>query len=78
MAIVRLFAAARAAAGVSQIDVSAASVREALDIVAAMHPGLSAVLPQCSLLLDEVACRDLTMGVVEGSVIDVLPPFAGG
>lgn len=75
---VRLFAAARAAAGVSQLEVAAGSVQEILDSLVASHPALSQVLPQCSYLLDEVALHELGAQVADGSSLDILPPFAGG
>ena len=78
MATVRLFAAARAAAGVPSLLVDATTVGQALDAAVAAHPGLARVLPQCSLLRDEVACRDHGTPVGPDTVIDVLPPFAGG
>jgi len=49
-----------------------------LDQAAAHHPKLGQVLPQCSYLLDEVSLRDLSVVVPDGSILDVLPPFAGG
>lgn len=75
---VRLFAAARAAAGVNEISVESASAMQILDKAAALHPKLGQVLPQCSYLLDEVSLRDLSVVVTDGSTLDVLPPFAGG
>lgn len=78
MATVRLFAAARAAAGVATLEVQADTVGAALQAAMDRHPGLARVLPQCSLLLDEVACRDHGTAITPGSTIDVLPPFAGG
>jgi molybdopterin converting factor small subunit len=75
---VRFFAAARAAAGVSEITLDSSSAIHILDQAAALHPKLGQVLPQCSYLLNEVSLRDLNVIVLEGSTLDVLPPFAGG
>ncbi|MEI6109606.1 MAG: MoaD/ThiS family protein [Actinomycetes bacterium] len=75
---VRLFAAARAAAGVSQLEVAAGSVQGILDSLVKIHPALRQVLPQCSYLLDELALHDLGFQVNDGSTLDILPPFAGG
>lgn len=75
---VHLFAAARAAAGVDVLQVEADSVGEALDAAVREAPGLGAVLPRCSVLVDGVAGHDRSAGVAPGSRIDVLPPFAGG
>ena len=75
---VRFFAAARAAAGVSEITLDSSSAMHILDQAAALHPKLGQVLPHCSYLLDEVSLRDLNVVVTDGSTLDVLPPFAGG
>ena len=77
---VHLFAAARAAAGVATLEVAAGTLGEVLDRVVAAAPGLAAVLPRCSYLVDEVAARpsDRDREVPPGSRLDVLPPFAGG
>jgi molybdopterin synthase sulfur carrier subunit len=77
--VVRYFAAARAAAGVSEEAVEADTIRACLTIVTANRgPELERVLRYCTLLVDGVAAHDLDQPV-HGSVgIDVLPPFAGG
>ncbi len=81
-AVVRYFAAARAAAGVEtekiQLD-AGASVADLLAVVAQEHgPELARVLQRCSFLLDEVAVRDREIEVGHDPTLDVLPPFAGG
>lgn len=87
---VRYFAAARAAAGVEQEEVtldgqlSAGATREQfIELLISLHPHapageppLARVLPQCSFLVDGVALTDGT--VMPGNRVDVLPPFAGG
>lgn len=75
---VRFFAAARAAAGVNEITLDSSSAMQILDQAASLHPKLGQVLPQCSYLLDEVSLKDLSVLVSDGSILDVLPPFAGG
>lgn len=77
---VHLFAAARAAAGVSTLEVAAGTLGEVLDRVVAAAPGIAPVLPRCSYLVDEVAARpsDRDRDVPPGARLDVLPPFAGG
>ena len=105
---IRYFAAARAAAGVTEeqllvpADVAAPSVStrlrssdvspgdpgspaaqctvgELLDAAAERHgPGLAGVLARCSFLLDEVAVHGRQTPVLDGQVLDILPPFAGG
>jgi sulfur-carrier protein len=81
-AVVRYFAAARAAAGVEtekvQLD-AGATVATLLAAIAADHgPELAKVLERCSYLLDEVAVRDKDTELGEDPTLDVLPPFAGG
>ena len=79
MILVRLFAAAEAAAGTGTEDVEAATLGELKAILVARHgEGFEAVLGRCSTLVDGRAglpdAHDLTG--VRG--VDVLPPFAGG
>jgi len=79
---VRYFAAARAAAGVSEevVDLPAGStVAQLLDQVANRHDErLSQVLQRSSLLLDATTVRNPLTVTGPGSTLDVLPPFAGG
>lgn len=80
--IVRYFAAARAAAGVSEEEVQAQTLGEALSAVRAAHDArLGEVLDRCSFLVDgnPVGLRDPgDVAVGPDSVADCLPPFAGG
>ncbi len=74
---VRYWAGARAAAGVAEDLVSATTVGAALEVALARRPGLAGVLPVATLLLDGRSVhRDAPTGA--GSVVEVLPPFAGG
>ena len=85
---VRYFAAARAAAGVSEETVSVPAAGGAIDprtrvgaVVATAserRPELARVLARCSYLLDEVAVHGPDTPVRPGQVLDVLPPFSGG
>ena len=82
---VRYFAAARAAAGVTeeQLDLpipdTGCTVGDVLEVATARHgAALRTVLDRCSFLLDEVAVRDRELALHDGAVVDVLPPFAGG
>ena len=89
---VRYFAAARAAAGVSEETLSppaapagtdkpemVSTVGSVVAMIAARHgSGLVRVLARCSYLLDEVAVHGPSTPVRDGQVLDVLPPFAGG
>jgi sulfur-carrier protein len=75
---VRYWAGARAAAGVeSDLVGDCETVADAVAAVDALHPGLASVTAVSTLLLDGRAThRDQPLP--EGSVLEVLPPFAGG
>ncbi|MEK9664256.1 MAG: MoaD/ThiS family protein [Candidatus Nanopelagicales bacterium] len=75
---VHLFAAARAAAGVAVVAVGPGSLADVLAQAVQMHPGLEAVLPRCSTLVDGLAATEDDVDVPAGGRVDVLPPFAGG
>ena len=75
---VRFYAAARKAAGVSELQLEPATAMQVLDKAVETHPNLTQVLPQCSFLLNEVALHDLNTQVLDNATLDVLPPFAGG
>ena len=84
MVRVRLFAAAREAVGESEVDVPHGPVRgvcAALEAQASpeRRPRVAAVLAMSTLLCDGVryAAADDSL-LPAGSVVDVLPPFAGG
>lgn len=81
--LVRYFAGAAAAAGCQEekvpLPVDGAPLAELLAVLGERHGGrLPAVLAACSFLLDEVAVRSPGRVVLPGSMLDVLPPFAGG
>ena len=78
MATVRYFAAARAAAGATDEQIAAASLKELVDALAERHPALARILPACSYLVDGLASREPTTALHDASTVDVLPPFAGG
>lgn len=75
---VRYWAGARAAAGVdSDVLRDCDTVADAVAAVDALHPGLPPVTAVSTLLLDGRAThRD--QAIPDGSVLEVLPPFAGG
>lgn len=79
---VRYFAAAKAAAGTAEETVElpvGAVVADAIALLRSAHgPELGTVLDRCSFLLDEFAVRDRSTALRDTSVLDVLPPFAGG
>jgi sulfur-carrier protein len=73
----RYWAGARAAAGVEHESRAGATVGAVLDAAVDAHPGLRAVIPVSSILLEgRPAGRDVV--VPDGAVLEVLPPFAGG
>ena len=77
--VVRYFAGARAAAGVVEEKVSAASLGELVTAVgAARGARLEAVLASASFLVDGLVWRDRGAALPDGATVDVLPPFAGG
>jgi molybdopterin converting factor small subunit len=76
---VRYFAGARAVSGVDTEAREAASLDELVgQIVAAHGERLERVLTACSFLVDGTQTRDRSTALSPGSVVDVLPPFAGG
>jgi sulfur-carrier protein len=76
---VRYFAGARAAVGVDTEDREAATLDELVgQLVDAHGQRLERVLTACSFLIDGTTTRDRTAALSPGSVVDVLPPFAGG
>lgn len=76
---VRLFAAAEAAAGRDEDQVDAATLGEAVDVLAERYgETMAKVLTASSFLLDGVATYDRGDTLSDGQRLDVLPPFAGG
>ena len=75
---IRFFAAAKAATKVAQVEVSALTLGQALEIATQEFPDLIKVLPKCSYLVNGQATKEMSTPLNQGEVIDVLPPFAGG
>jgi molybdopterin synthase sulfur carrier subunit len=76
---VRYFAGARAAAGVDTETREAGSLDELVGQIVATHgERLEKVLTACSFLVDGTSTRDRALVLTPGTVVDVLPPFAGG
>ena len=76
---VRYFAGARAAAGIDTETRDAGTLGELVgQLVDAHGERLERVLTACSFLVDGTAARDRASALSPGSVVDVLPPFAGG
>lgn len=76
---VRYWAAARAAAGAAEERTEPGTLDEIVARLGERHgERLARVLDYCSYLLDGTAVRDHGATVQAGSVVEVLPPFAGG
>lgn len=79
---VRYFAAARAASGVDEeslVVAGPATVETVLATAVAMRgEALEKVLSRCSYLRNTVAVHGMSTALLDGDVLDVLPPFAGG
>ena len=79
MILVRYFAGARSAAGVSEEKIVAPTVDALLAALGDAHGDrLARVLSGCSFLVDGLACHDRSAPLSPDAVVDVLPPFAGG
>ena len=74
---IRYFAAARAAAGESTATARAGSLKELVGTVSADRPELARVLGICTFMVDGERV-ELDTRLAEGSLVDALPPFAGG
>ena len=82
MTTIRYWAAARAAAGVAEERTSATTLAEALLLARSVRDDrFGQVLDVCSYVVDgaPVGTRDHAgVRLVDGGLVDVLPPFAGG
>lgn len=74
---VRYWAAAQAAAGTHEERLSAAALEQLRDAALHAHPALAPVLKVASFLLDGRRI-DGSAALPADSVVEVLPPFAGG
>ncbi len=77
MAHVRYFAAAEELAGRTEEHRTEATVGELRRALAEERPGLGGILPRCAVLVAG-ARRDDDAPLDADTVVDVLPPFAGG
>ncbi|MDR0345751.1 MAG: MoaD/ThiS family protein [Nocardiopsaceae bacterium] len=80
-ATMRYWAAAKQAAGVAEESVSAATLADALAVIARGREELRGVLARSSFLVngDPVGGRAPdSVPLADGAVVEVLPPFAGG
>ena len=78
MVKVRFYAAARAATGVSEVEIQTDSLGDLKAKLAIDFPAFHSVLAKCSFLVNEISQRDAAMQLNPGDTVDVLPPFAGG
>jgi sulfur-carrier protein len=74
---VRYWAGARAAAGVDEEPLVAASTADVVAELTARGGELARVVALSSLLVDGQVARD-RVPLTDGQVVEVLPPFAGG
>ncbi len=74
----RLYAAARSAAGESEFLVTPDRLDLILANISRENPRLAQVFLQCSFFLDGIVLHDWEGVIPPGSTVDVLPPFAGG
>lgn len=80
----RYWASLRAAAGITEETVAAGPLAAVLDEARSRHgdsPPFGAILGICSVIVDGTPVgkrdhRDVPVG--DGSVVELLPPFAGG
>jgi molybdopterin converting factor small subunit len=76
---VRYFAAARAAAGVSEETLMAPTLGALrASLAQARGAQLAKVLSVASFLVDGLSWKDPNAPLPTGATVDVLPPFAGG
>lgn len=79
MVTVKFFAAAEQAAGTTECTVQAGSLAQVKDqLVSDLGPGFAGVLAQCSVLVAGEFATDPEHSIADGTVVEVLPPFAGG
>lgn len=75
--VVRYWAAARAATGVDEDRFDASTAGDAIAASVEAHPALEEVLKVATLLVDGRRA-DSGAELADGSIVEVLPPFAGG
>ncbi|MET0672927.1 MAG: MoaD/ThiS family protein [Microbacterium pygmaeum] len=77
MARVRYFAGAAEAAGRDEQTRREATLGELRSALTHEHPQLTGILPRCAVLVDGARVDDDTV-LTADTLVDVLPPFAGG
>ncbi len=78
MARVRYFAAAEEAVGLDEETRSESTLGALREALAADHPKLAAILPRCAVLVAGSRTEEPSTALAADTVVDVLPPFAGG
>ncbi len=78
MPLVRYFAAAEEAAGRDEEARGESTVGALRTALAAEYPALGGILPKCSLLVAGVRADSDSIPLGPDTLVDVLPPFAGG
>ena len=67
----------REAAGTAEERRAEASLDDLRSALIRDHPALAGVLPRCAVLVDGVR-HDGDIALTGSTIVDVLPPFAGG
>lgn len=79
MTTMRFFAAARAAVGMDETTVDVATLDDALrGVDAADADRWQTLQERCSYLVDGLSTRDRSTSLDGVTLVDVMPPFAGG
>jgi len=78
VARVNFYAAARAAAGASDLMVPASCLGELISSLGQLNQEMTKLLPTCSYLLNGESCTNMEQSLIDGDNVDVLPQFAGG
>ncbi|GAA3034011.1 MoaD/ThiS family protein [Microbacterium dextranolyticum] len=77
MARVRYFAAAEEAVGTPEEQRTESTLGDLRAALVDEHPALGGILPRCAVLVDGRRTDD-DIALTDASLVDVLPPFAGG
>jgi sulfur-carrier protein len=77
MARVRYFAAAAEATGLDADQRSEPTLGALRAALIDQYPALAGILPRCAVLVEGARSED-DAALSEGTLVDVLPPFAGG
>lgn len=77
MAVVRFFAAAEEAVGTDRQERAEATLGALRAALVSEHAGLGGILPRCAVLVEGARVDD-DHPLGAATLVDVLPPFAGG